>query len=316
MDRISESPTLNQQVKALLEQLDDYDDPCFLLLYSDLTPQQRAASLTQVFLSEGMHDCPVIHLDEQVSFSSVFCDSATAQVVADELVESLQNNAYLSVFRHNCLSKPLDTFDWTRQQLMQLIEGNEQGPHLAINDFQDKANWPGISQYLKGDKSISTTQAEPEVEAVQPKPSLWQRVKLSVNRALRSASANKHEKQSFALTPALVLVEPFILALPQGKALWHYVLTGAGKQELVQSQGFLDLDHILFLPHAYHHARPFYTMVMENQRYDALPEQNDLQHYFFRAIFELVEELLEAEQQTKAKQACFPPLAGYFLSYV
>ncbi len=311
-ERLFNPPVITEEIQHLLGQLDDYDDPCLFLFHSNAEESERANILASALESEQQLDAPVYHLSNGVTFSLAFSDVVTTQVIADEVIEDISNNNYqgnLSVFRHNCLGQPLETFDWAMQQLTALIIKGHDEAQLAINDFKDRANWPGIEQY-RG--SQQDDQCEHCGDDSKTKPGLVSRLFSGVAGLFRSRDvAEQAELEQFL---SVLFVEPFISNLPNGKKLWRYVLTGEGKQELEQMDAFIDLDHVLFVLHAKQHAPEFYRDVLEVVSYDSLPEQNDIYEYLYRVLTPLVDDLEETEskQELKRKQECFLRLLDVF----
>lgn len=302
-------PMLTQDVQSLFKQLDSYDDPCLFFLYAENLDQWRNQTLLNALQDEQAYASEIYQLSADVSFCLCFEEATSIQVIADELVNEANesgNSAFLSVFRHNCLGKPNETFDWGVAQLKKLVETSASDAGLAINDFTDRANWPGLAEYTKPKETESVTEppteAEPEV-----KLGLLARIARRFGFAGNKVSPSDLEQLS-----SLVLVKPFVESLPNGEALWHYVLTGDGKETLDKQNAFIDLDGVLLLVHANKFAPEFYRHVLDRLPYDSIPEQNEVHDYFERVIYELVEELLEAETGRATKQACMLRLLDIF----
>lgn len=302
-ERLISPPVASEQIHSLLQQLGSYDDPCMLLLYANRPANWREQTLSAALESHRDNASQIVELTDKLSFVLVFCDSFSAQVIADDILAMAKPQgvtAYLALFRHNCLGEPIETFSWLGMQLSQLgqdAQVQELEQAQAINDFQDKANWPGIEQY------VNKPEVEPYVEPEPVKPSLFQRVVTGFASLFKGA--NKLEGLAeFECPPALNQMKPFIENLANGSLLWQYVLTGKGKAELVQRQALVDLDHVLFLPHAKQFAPEFYHKVLEGLSVTTLTEQNEVQQYIARALFDLIEQLLEAEHNRANKQAC------------
>lgn len=301
-------PSLCSETAELLAQLGQYDDPFLMVCYSDISADSRADFISQSLESEGISQSPIVHLNESVSFSLAFCNTATMQVIADYLIELHDKQGsvgYLSVFRHNCLSKPTRTFDWAVQQLSQLLNQQEQFSQLAINDFTDPVNWPGISAYIDQEQPIVVDRITQQKEIKADQPSILNRVYRSFSKLFTAVRSNVSQVVTFELGEALLQLQPFIRSLPDGEKLWRYVLTGEEKQELVDSQAFINLDSILLLLHAKQHAPSFYQEILGSVPYESTPSQDQIHDYIHRVFHYLMSELLEAESELAAKQACF-----------
>ena len=302
-------PMLTQDVQALFKKFDEYDDPYLCFLQAKNLDQWRYQTILNALQEEEVSASGIYHISGDISFFLCFTESTSIQVIADEIVNEAKEigiSAYLSVFRHNCLGKPKETFNWGVSQLKKLVETSSSDTDLAINDFTDKANWPGISEYIEQDKPKL---AKPNRPAPKQEPkSGW------LSGIARRLGLGNHTRgqSSFELTDSLLLVQPFVKALPNGKALWNYVLTGQGKEKLDKDNAFVDLDRVIFLVHASKFAPEFYHNVLIRQPYDSIPDQRDLHEYFDRVIIDLIEELLESDTDRRAKQACFLRLLDIF----
>lgn len=301
-------PSLCNQTAELLAQLGQYDDPYFMVCYSDIPAETRADLMSQSLESEGILQSPIVNLSESVSFSLAFCNTATMQVVADCLIELHDKQGsvgYLSIFRHNCISRPNRTFDWAVQQLSQLLNQRGQPSQLAINDFTDTANWPGISMYTEPDASEAKDLIPQQGKTKYVRRSILRRVYQSFSIWFKGAKRNADQAVKFELGEALLQVQPFIRSLPDGEKLWWYVLTGVERQELIESQAFVNLDSILLLLQAKQHAPSFYQEILASVPYESTPSQDQIHDYIHRVFHYLMSELLEAESELAAKQACF-----------
>ena len=301
-------PSLCSETAELLAQLGQYDDPFLMVCYSDISADSRAELISQSLESEGISLSPIVHLNESVSFSLAFCNTETMQVIADYLIDLHDKQGcvgYLSVFRHNCLSKPTRTFDWAVQQLSQLLDKQEQFSQLAINDFTDPENWPGISMYIEPEEAIIRDTLVQAREVKSAQPSILNRVYRSLSKLFKAGKASVEQVTKFGLGEALLQLQPFIRSLPDGEKLWRYVLTGEEKQELVDSQALVNLDSILLLLHAKQHAPSFYQEILGSVPYESTPSQDQIHDYIHRVFHYLMSELLETESELAAKQACF-----------
>lgn len=305
MERVFTPPTLTPEVKSLFQKLDDYDDPCMIFLYAKSDEQWRDQILKQAM--QQIDSCSeVVPLSEEVSFCLCFCNVETIQVVAFDIERAIESNdtkAFISIFRHDCLSNPAETFHWGGMQLEKLLETNKANEPVAINDFQDKVNWPGIEQYQEP-KPIHSDMSEKK----QKSKTGW------LSRICQFWCFAKSDATSlgFEPTPMLEMIKPFITTLPNGPALWQFVLNGEGEDKLQRANAFIDLDHILLLPHAHQHAPAFFEHILSLIERDFLPDQHDLQADFFSIMAELSDELLASNRQTAQKQVCYLRILDIF----
>ncbi|PNQ64531.1 hypothetical protein C1141_09810 [Vibrio agarivorans] len=300
-------PILTQDVETLFKQLDSYDDPCLLFLYANNLEQWRYQILLNTLQDEKISTSEIYQLSVDVSFCLCFDDATSIQVLADELINKAKESGtsvFLSVFRHNCLAKPKDTFDWGVVQLKKLVETSTSDMDLAINDFTDRTNWPGLEEYTRPKETNPLTE-----QFIKEEPKLGWLIRIAKRFGFASKKINLAELEQLS---SLSMVRPFIESLPNGEALWHYVLTGHGKDILDEQNAFIDLDGVLLLVHANRFAPEFYRHILDVLRYDSIPEQNDIHDDFERVIYELAEELLEAETGRATKQTCMLRLLDIF----
>ncbi|WP_128732309.1 hypothetical protein [Pseudoalteromonas sp. PS5] len=306
MECVFDPPVFTEAVRLQFQKLDSYDDPCLVFITTNHTVQWCHNTLHNILQAEGISHSDILAVSENTHFFLCYCDPTTIQVFVDEVVAvavSADITTFLSVFRHNCLSNPKETFRWCTQQLQGLIENSSDNVGAALNDFRDKANWPGIADYQQPEQQTSS------VDNAEKKT----RDGFFASVAKFFGFGCQDERQlGFEITPTLSIVKIFIESLPSGSALWAYVKTGKGKEQLVRSHALLDLDHVLLLPHACRYAPEFYNYIMSTLRHSTIVEQNEIQQYFYRAISELTEELLESESKKEAKQACFLRILDIF----
>ncbi len=291
----SELRLLPNDIKETFKQLDSYDEPCFVFLYSNADITTQESVLTSVLKDIIGGEFALQALQQNVTFTTLDCDHIDARTVAESTVNKLEEqqvSAKVSVFRHNALSSHAETFDWGVQQLLSLLEQPQTA--FAVNDFTDRRNWPGIEQYRKPTDAPSNREPQSrsglaEQERVNPVKRFFQRL---FNRTT-------------TIPEPLQQLHPFIVNLPRGEQFWHYVLSGEHQQELHQAEAFIDLDAVLVLAHAKQYAPDFYHHMLDICCYDTTPEQNEI-HAILCCILEpLSEALLEPEITTAKQQACF-----------
>ncbi|MCD9526538.1 hypothetical protein [Photobacterium carnosum] len=139
------------EVSKYLKSMDSYDDPCFMLinLEKDITPFIDMIE-TEVD-SEKPYDKTSIQLTEKLYFISLDCTYETMFNILAKLrkgMNKLNMNIHISVFRHNCLGEPEQTFLWCGMLLNEVKEEFGGNSGHKVNDFQDRQNWPGIKKYM------------------------------------------------------------------------------------------------------------------------------------------------------------------------
>ena len=142
-------------IEKYLVSMDDYDDPCFLLIQTEQDITQFIKTITSVIDAEVTYSKVSIQVSESVHFFSLDC---THDVIANivrkvhEVLGASNISFYQSVFRHNCLGEPEETFLWCCQLLSEVRDEFTDNSGYRINDFQDRVNWPGIQKYMKQEK--------------------------------------------------------------------------------------------------------------------------------------------------------------------
>lgn len=304
MECAFDPPVLTEEVHHQLQQLDSYADPCLLFLYADHTEQWRHKIIVDTLQAEHVSLTEIHPVSKNISFCLCYCEPTTVQVIADEIVSAAASDdmtAYLSIFRHNSLSIPEETFSWGAAQLNHLMDSGEVNSNSAINDFHDKVNWPGIAQYQQNHHVLKKTVKDTKRSGL-----------VSGIMRLFGFGDKQARKLGFELTPMLSMIQGFVTSLPNGQALWAYVQTGEGREQLEKSNALIDLDHVLLLTHTFHSTPEFYDYILSQLYHDGIVEQNEIQQYFYRIIAELAEELLEAENKKAKKQGCFLRILDIF----
>ncbi|CAH0533208.1 hypothetical protein VST7929_01072 [Vibrio stylophorae] len=284
--------TIPDDIHSQLKQLGDYDDPCLLFIYSDAEKAPMQAIVQQVYCSQGQTDVLLYAVTEQLSFSYLFCDAKAAIALAQQLTTALNAHGMaskVSLFRHNCLGDIAQTYQWGLLQLSNLMADTS---CYAVNDFTDKANWPGIALYREADKKAKAQAQQIEIDA------------FAKQHPLPESLAN--------FPPSLKQLYPFIVALPQGEVLWHYVLTGEHEAALRQQQIFENLDAVLVIRHAKTHALDFYYHILRCCAQSAIPAQNTILSDLDDILTPLANELLLPDVTSSVKQACFIRIVDIF----
>lgn len=300
--------SISSDIESYLQSLDSYDDPCFFFIHSNGETAQQATILESVLETEASDPFTLFRLNSQICFAPLFCHYMDAEGIAQAIVEGFNeqgSSAKVSIFRHNCIGKPKDTYRWGLKQLESLTETKDSAS-FAINDFTDTNNWPGIAQYREQDSNAKKQETNQPLKNDQ---GFFQRKISGIKNFFGKTGSTEHTQKAQgdapSLNPALAQIKPFIINLPHGERLWQYVLTGEHEKELQQLNAFIDLDNVLVLKHANTHAPEFYQHILEECRYDSLPTQYQIHGDLRRILDPLSEELIEAEDVTSEQQACF-----------
>ncbi|MBN3573029.1 hypothetical protein [Vibrio neptunius] len=272
-----------EAVKTVLKQFNSYDEPCLVLLYCDAEQEVVNAAFKQVLEQNRCEASNWISLEKHLRFCHLFCNYQNANFFAFDLTDILSQQGYqakVSLFRHHCLCQPEDTYRWNVTQLLDLLETDDL---VAINDFCDTRHWQGISQYIDADREarLIAEEGEGEAEVLSPDP---------------------HGEE---IPAPLQQISPFILHLPQGEALWHYVLTGEFDAPMPLEECLLDLDSVLVVLHAKKHSPSFYRHLLRTCDYDSVPPpQHEILACLSDALRPLYQVLL-AELHDQHHQDCF-----------
>ncbi|WP_104041385.1 hypothetical protein [Vibrio hyugaensis] len=257
-------------VKTVLKQFGSYDDPCLVLLYCDATQDVIDAAYQQVV---EKNDCEVsnwLYLEQNIRFCHLFCDYRNANFIAHDLTDVLSHKGYVakvSLFRHNCIGDTQDTYRWNVTQLLALLETSDP---VAINDFCDKHQWQGINQYIEADEEARLIAEERDAKKV--------------------VIPEAHQDDNIAAP--LRELYPFIVNLPQGEILWHYVLTGEFDAEIPLAESLLELDSVLITLHAKRHSPNVYRHIIRKCDHHSVPPQHNILRNLDEILEPLYQELL------------------------
>ncbi|WP_172562549.1 hypothetical protein [Vibrio furnissii] len=138
-------------IQEYLEQMDDYDDPCFMLIHTEQNIAPFINTINSVIDTEKTYSKVSIQASDYVSFYSLDCTHEVIERIVKKIHETLVGlniNIYQSAFRHNCLGEPKETFLWCCQLLGEAREEFSDNGGYKVNDFQDREKWPGIQKYM------------------------------------------------------------------------------------------------------------------------------------------------------------------------
>jgi len=134
---------------------------------------------------------------------------------------------------------------------------------------------------------------------------LSSRIKGAISSLFSSEEQKSIIVHNLAFYQGMSELKPFICTLPHGDELWHYVLTGEGQSELAQLNAFVDLDQILILVHAKHHARDFYKQLKRTSSFSGFIGQFELRASLKNALSQVADELLENNDISWAEEIAF-----------
>lgn len=130
---------------------DGYDDPYFVLVKVNENIDDKENTLKESLESqESVYVSDSLKIDEEFLFFTIDCSILALHDVFDNFVakhREMDKLVYVSVFHHNCLGKPQETFKWGAQLLDEVIDQSSKSS-ILYNDFSDKKNWPGIEKYM------------------------------------------------------------------------------------------------------------------------------------------------------------------------
>lgn len=140
-----------ERLNNYFSSMDGYDQPYFILLNFD-GDAELAEELAQeaVKNEDDVYSKGSLIIDEDLVFLALDCEKETIKTIADNFVSFFKEkdmSVWVSVFCHNCLGEPEETFKWCVYQLDETIELSKDKSNILINDFTDRANWPGITKY-------------------------------------------------------------------------------------------------------------------------------------------------------------------------
>jgi len=153
-NKIFDSLKISSALNGYLNSLDSYDDPYFMLISCehDLVLATKGTVEIIKTLGDEVYGCDVFELSASINLFSISGETETIQQLSSDLVAQFKAEeliVHISIFHHNCLGKPLETFKWSTQLLEQIIKESANCSGISINDFTDHQNWPGIEQYTQ-----------------------------------------------------------------------------------------------------------------------------------------------------------------------
>ena len=144
--------TLDDVLSEYLAGLDSYDEPYFICIKLNTTSDNAI----KVLIPELDHlddDIYAFRLEKHLLLLSLECEVDEIKSLANMLLDAFAANnvtAQIAVFHHNCLGAPIETLKWSTQLLEVLIDKSPNESIVEFNDFCDRGNWPGLSDYIEG----------------------------------------------------------------------------------------------------------------------------------------------------------------------
>ncbi|MCE2570369.1 hypothetical protein [Motilimonas eburnea] len=314
----------HEQVQQQLAELGSYDSPCFILITSNAAQQSVrkalnvGASRAQIAISEP------ITLTKDTWLLVVNEAHTEVKILANEMLTLVKESGsliWIGVFRHNSIGNPQQTLRWNVQQLQSLIQDNQNTSGLAINDFTDKRNWPGIEPYLSNKQVAASDQDEANLPLESTRKPSWLRRMLNVFSTNEKGNKSAHQEGylnyaesvlAFPLNEELIRLAPFIVHLPAGELLWQYVLTGEHGNTIREQDILLDLDHVLVSLHAKRFAPDFFEDICDKICRSGFPEQADIFDDLDRILMPLANELLAVDEFVQQKRDCYLRILDIF----
>ena len=115
----------------------------------------------------------------------------------------------------------------------------------------------------------------------------------------------------FEVDEGLESIAPFIFNLPNGQALWQYVLSGEGREALQADGSLIDLDQVLVFAHAKQYAPMFYTWL--NLTLRGVSHQSDIHSKLHKVLACVSDELLEEEDAQPQRRECYLRIIDIFV---
>lgn len=142
------------KLENLYNSFDAYYQPYFILISCN-GALQLVDEFCDQYIPDKAEESDDIYGADWFDLSSelyLVCISCERSMV-DDFLEKIEQAAdaasaliHVSVFLHNCIGEPSDTFAWAVQLLEETIEGANGKSSIGINDFKDP-DWQGIEQY-------------------------------------------------------------------------------------------------------------------------------------------------------------------------
>jgi hypothetical protein len=152
--KIFDGLRINEKLSSYFEGLDDYDDPYFIMISceSDISLAVKSVMVAVRAHEDDIYGCESFELNSLLTLISINCEVEVIKKLSTAILESVNSKeliVHISVFHHNSLGEPLETFKWSTQLLEEVIQESENKSAIEINDFSDRENWPGIERYRK-----------------------------------------------------------------------------------------------------------------------------------------------------------------------
>ena len=137
----------SEDIETYLNGVGGYDSPYFILLSFDAEFSFVKNIVSQIIDSLSP---AILTIEEDLMFLSIECDVETIKSISNQIISKLENEqieVHISVFHHNCLGKPSETYLWCTQLLDETIGFSNGKSAISYNDFADSENWTGLKKY-------------------------------------------------------------------------------------------------------------------------------------------------------------------------
>ena len=138
-------------ISDLFSSIGEYDDPYFVLI-NHAESSEKIIDIYSCWIKENKDDvysCKFHEVKDGLIFISISCEKEKILPLANEIVVKLESTIHVSIFHHNCLGKPMETFRWATQLLEETIQRSGSKSEISINDFSDRENWTGVDRYRR-----------------------------------------------------------------------------------------------------------------------------------------------------------------------
>jgi len=119
------SSEVNDRLSSLFESFDNYYDPYFMLVSDKETSIKVGGDCVQFIQSnlDEVYGADWFGLKPGLFLVCISCDREFIDQITNTLADSCEVSLiHISIFRHNCLGIPSETFQWAVQLLKETIE--------------------------------------------------------------------------------------------------------------------------------------------------------------------------------------------------
>lgn len=308
-----------ERFKNWLAEMGDYEQPYFTLMHcKDVEALESilGALLDDVEFYWAYFGCNSSCGNEFMILCTE-CEVEQRAAFHDGVLQRLREEnvlCHLAVFGHNCLGDAWETFSWATLLLEEAITQSPDAPHMLVNDFRDRDNWPGIRQYTNADpipmylllQDDAIDYAESDLEHMRQIGRDCEIERLDGRTAIRFSLPLKQVSQLTQLLAPLFAKQTCSLRIGvQQKRL--SVITIHNRDDVVDAGGTMHIDQLKTLDYSYieclfwrgrdkviHHAEITYDHMLRAEQdehwaltYLQLPEGDDELEIEFRALHQV-----------------------------